>query len=154
MVPIVFASGGYPDKETVCIDATGNRVWENRTKVYEPSLVTDGENLFGITDGGVAYCWDVSDGSEHWKKRLGGNFSSSPVISGGNVYVSDLSGNGFVFNASKDGYELVSKNKLGDDCYASPAIAENAIFYRVGISSGSARREVLYCIASAPANEP
>ncbi|TWU55636.1 outer membrane protein assembly factor BamB family protein [Rubripirellula reticaptiva] len=150
----VFASGGYPDSETVCIDATGNRVWENRTKVYEPSLITDGENLFGITDGGVAYCWDAANGTEHWKKRLGGNFSSSPVICFGNIYVSDLSGNAFVFKASKDSYELVSKNKLGNDCYASPAIAGDAIFYRVGIGSGEERVEKLYCIAAASTDEP
>ncbi|WP_145169536.1 outer membrane protein assembly factor BamB family protein [Rubripirellula lacrimiformis] len=144
----VFASGGYPDKETVCLDAKGKRVWSNRTKLYEPSLVTDGENLYAVSDDGIAYCWDVADGTEHWKKRLGGNFSSSPVVVGGNVYVCDLSGNGYVFRASSEKFELVSKNQLGDDCYASPAIAGDAIFLRVGTGDGQQRAEKLFCLAN------
>ncbi|MCA9132238.1 MAG: PQQ-binding-like beta-propeller repeat protein [Planctomycetales bacterium] len=146
----VFASGGYPEKETVCLDARGRQIWSNRTGLYEPSMVTDGESLFAITDNGIAYCWDVADGTERWKKRLGGNFSSSPVIAGGNVYVSDLSGNGYVFRASGEKYELVSENRLGDDCYASPAIGGDAIFFRVGVGQGRQRSEKLFCIADAP----
>ena len=143
----VFCSGGYPAKETVCLDANGKLLWSNQTKIYEPSIVTDGENLFAVSDDGIAYCWDIEDGSVLWKKRLGGNFSSSPVICNGNVYVADLSGNSYVFKASGDGYESVAKNRLGDDCYASPAIAGDAIFFRVGVGKEDDRTEKLFCIA-------
>lgn len=143
----VFGSGGYPAKETVCLDASGKKLWSNRTKIYEPSMVTDGENLFAISDGGICYCWSVEDGALRWKQRLGGAFSGSPVICNGNVYVADLSGNSYVIKASGEGYELVSKNKLGDDCYASPAIAGDALFFRVGVGQGADRSEKLYCIA-------
>jgi len=142
----VIGSGGYPDNETVCLDANGRQLWSNRAKIYEPSLVTDGENVFAVSDDGIAYCWSVEDGTERWKKRLGGNFSSSPIIAAGNIYVSDLSGNGYVFKATDMGYDQVSKNHLGDDCYASPAIADNAIFFRVGVGTGEGRREKLYCV--------
>lgn len=143
----VFGSGGYPDRETVCLDANGVQLWSNRTKIYEPSMVAYEGSLFGITDDGIAYCWAVDDGKVRWKTRLGGSFSSSPVICNGNVYVADLSGNSYVFRASGEGYELVSKNRLGDDCYASPAIAGDAIFFRVGFGDGPDRREKLFCIA-------
>lgn len=143
----VLASGGYPDKETVCLSAEGERIWSNRTKVYEPSLVSDGENVFAVADNGIAYCWSLEDGSVNWKRRLGGDFSSSPVICNGNVYVADLSGNQYVFKASGEAYELVSKNQFGDDCYASPAIAGDAIFFRVGAGSGGSRKEILVCFA-------
>ena len=56
---MVFASGGYPDRETVGVDANGTKVWSNKTKVYEPSLVVSGEHLFAIEDGGIAWCWDA-----------------------------------------------------------------------------------------------
>ncbi|KAA1262521.1 outer membrane biogenesis protein BamB [Rubripirellula obstinata] len=143
----VFGSGGYPSEETVCLDQDGKLVWSQRTKIYEPSMVTDAENLFGVTDSGIAYCWDVEDGTVLWKKRLGGNFSSSPVICDGNVYVADLSGNSYVFKASGESYQLVSKNRLGDDCYASPAIADDAIFFRIGFGEEAERTEKLFCIA-------
>ena len=143
----VFASGGYPDKETVCLDANGKKLWSNRTKIYEPSMVTNGKDIFAISDGGIAYCWAVQNGAVRWKKRLGGGFSSSPVICNGHVYVSDLSGNHYVFIASGDSFQQISKNRLGDNCYASPAIAGDAIFLRVGIGQGTNRKEKLFCIA-------
>ncbi|QDS96029.1 outer membrane biogenesis protein BamB [Roseimaritima multifibrata] len=144
----IYASGGYPEKETICVDGKGKQIWSNRTGLYEPSLVTDGKNLFAVSDDGVAYCWDAVDGKQHWKKRLGGNFSSSPVIAGGNVYVSDLSGNDYVFQAGAEKYQLVAKNRLGDDCYASPAVAGDAILFRVGVGQGAGRQEKLFCIAN------
>jgi outer membrane protein assembly factor BamB len=143
----VIGSGGYPDKETVCLDATGKQIWSNRTKVYEPSMVTDGENVFAVSDDGIAYCWSVENGDVRWKERLGGNFSGSPILCQEKIYVSDLSGNGYVFKASGEQYELIAKNQLGDDCYASPAVAGDAILFRVGVGDGAERKEKLICIA-------
>lgn len=150
---LLLGSGGYPSKETVCISAAGDRVWSNRTKIYEPSMITDGQNVYAFSDDGIGYCWNAADGTELWKKRLGGNFSSSPVLAGGNLYVSDLSGNGYVIRATGDQFVQVAKNQLGDDCYASPAIAGNAIYFRVGVGRESQRRERLYCIAERPSGE-
>ena len=139
----IFASGGYPDKQTACFSATGEEIWSDRTKLYEPSMVTDGTNLFGVTDNGVAMCWSNEDGNVQWKERLGGNFSGSPVLAGGNVYVSDLSGNHYVFAASGDDYQLVSKNRLGSDCYSSPAVLTDSLLLRVGFGEGDSRKERL-----------
>lgn len=144
----VFASGGYPDTETVCLDAEGERIWSNRTKVYEPSLLVVDQSLFGVTDDGIAYSWNAEDGKMNWRKRLGGSFSASPVLCNGMIYVPDLAGNTYVFEASAESYEQVAKNKIGDDSYASPAIAGNQLFLRVGFGKEKDRREKLVCIAS------
>ena len=143
----VFASGGYPDKETVCLSAEGSRLWSNRTKVYEPSMVVDGGYLYAITDDGIATCWDTENGEAVWRKRLGGNFSASPLLAGGMIYASNLNGETFVFRAASDGYHQIGENRLGDDCYASPAVSDGEIFLRVGIGSGNARQERLVCIS-------
>lgn len=145
----ILASGGYPDKETVCLSSKGERIWSDRTDVYEPSMVTDGDHLFAVTDKGVAMCWAVDDGSVRWKKRLGGSFSSSPVICNGNVYVADLEGNCYVFEANGDAYKQVAKNRLGNDCYASPAISEGSIYFRVGVGQGERRLEKLVRVSAA-----
>lgn len=142
----VFASGGYPGKQTLCLSGQGEKLWENRVSLYEPSLLTVNDLLFGVTDGGIAYCWSVADGSEKWKKRLGGNFSASPAYCNGNLYVSDLGGKTYVFAASGEGYEEVSVNRLGTDCYSSPAIIDGEIFLRVGFSDGPNRQEKLVAI--------
>lgn len=144
---LIFASGGYPDKETVCLSGDGEKQWSNRTKVYEPSMITDGDHVYAISDNGIATCWSAADGAKGWTKRLGGNFSSSPVLCGDQLFVADLSGNAYVFQANGDAYTQIAKNRLGDDCYASPAIAGGAIYFRVGVGNGESRREKLFCIA-------
>ena len=143
----IFASGGYPDKETVCLSAAGEILWSNRTKVYEPSMVVDGGYLFAVTDDGIATCWDTKNGEAVWRKRLGGNFSASPILANGMIYVSNLSGDTFVFGATSNGYHQISENRLGDDCYASPAVSDGKLFVRVGVGPGNARQEQLVCIS-------
>jgi len=144
----LFASGGWPDKQTICLTGTGDKVWDNQTKVYEPSMLLDGENLFAVSDDGIAWCRAADSGDMRWKKRLGGTFSSSPMLCNGNLYASNLSGETFVFKASADGYEQVAVNRLGSDCYASPAVSLGRIFVRIGIGAGSDRREQLVCIGT------
>lgn len=143
----VFASGGYPGKQTICLDAEGNRIWDNQTKIYEPSMLAVDSELYAVSDDGIAYCWNAADGELQWRERLGGNFSASPVLCNGNLYVSDLSGKTFVFKASPDGYEEVAVNVLGNDCYASPAILNEQLFLRIGVGRGLERKEKLVCIA-------
>ncbi|QEG38362.1 PQQ-binding-like beta-propeller repeat protein [Roseimaritima ulvae] len=142
-----FASGGYPDKETVCLSPDGEKLWSNNTKLYEPSLVAANGLLFGVSDDGIATCWSADDGQRMWRKRLGGNFSSSPVVCNANVYVANLSGECFVFAADGDGLQVVATNRLGDDCYASPAVSDGELFFRVGIGAGNQRKEQLVCVA-------
>ncbi len=142
----IVASGGYPEKETVCLSATGEKLWSNQTKAYEPSLITDGQHVFAVSDSGIATCWQLESGEEVWKKRIGGKFSSSPVLCNGTIYVADLSGNCYLFEASGEAYKQLQKNQLGNDCYASPAVVDGAMYFRVGVSQGPSRREKLYCI--------
>jgi outer membrane protein assembly factor BamB len=146
----LFAAGGWPDKQIICLTADGKQVWDNPTKVYEPSMLLDGENLFAVNDDGIAYCWSAETGETRWKKRLGGNFSASPILCNGNLYASNLSGETFVFKASAARFEQVAVNRLGSDCYASPAVSLGQIFLRIGIGSGSSRQEQLVCIGATP----
>ena len=143
---LIFASGGYPEKETVCLSADGKRVWFNKTGVYEPSLVVVDDQLIAVSDDGIACCWAVETGDTNWRERLGGNFSASPIVCNNRVYAANLSGETFVFTTSDGQYELIARNKLGNDCYASPAVADGQLFLRVGIGNGSGRREQLVCL--------
>jgi outer membrane protein assembly factor BamB len=144
----IFASGGHPERETVCLSSDGERIWSNEVKLYEPSMLVVGDRLVAVTDDGIAHCWSIEDGQQQWRKRLGGNVSASPILVGQNIYVSNLKGETFVFRAG-DRYEQIAKNRLGNDCYASPAVSNGEIFLRVGYGSGADRREQLVCIAGA-----
>ncbi|MBV11079.1 MAG: serine/threonine protein kinase, partial [Rubinisphaera sp.] len=147
---IIIASGGYPQSQTIALDGTGQKQWEVKTKLYEPSLIAVGEALFGITDKGIAYCWDVATGAEQWKERLGGSFSASPVAVGNTIYVSNLEGQTFVFKADSSSYQQISVNRLGTDCYASSAVYDENIYLRIGTGNGSHRQEELVCLSRQP----
>ena len=145
---LVFASGGYPKSETICVKADGSeeKVWRNSSKMYEPSMLIVDEYLYAIDDKGIAMCWLAASGERMWKQRMAKSVSSSPILAGGHIYLMDLSGNTYVFKPNPNKYEEVSQNKLGDDAYATPAICGSQIFARVGHQLNGKREEYLYCI--------
>ncbi len=75
-----------------------------------------------------------------WQERLGGDFSASPIIAEGKIYVVDHAGSAHVFlaDASKT---LISKNTLEEGCRASPVAVGKKLLLR---TSG-----FLYCIEEA-----
>jgi outer membrane protein assembly factor BamB len=90
-------------------------------------LLLDGL-VYMISDQGFASCLDLK-GKEVWVKRLGGNFSSSPVCAGGHLYCFDQEGKGFVLATGRTP-KIVATNRLDAGCMASPAIAGKALFVR------------------------
>ncbi len=144
----ILASGGFPEMETVCLSADGEIIWSNSEQVYEPSMIISGDYVIGVNDDGVAVCWEIESGEQQWKKRLGGNFSASPVLVDDVVIVPNLEGSTFVFRAGEE-FEEIAENRLGDDAYASPAVAGGQIFLRIGVGKGTDRREQLVCISNA-----
>src|SRR5205807_6209186 len=86
-------------------------------------------HFFWVNDNGIAGCLEAKTGKRAWTQRLGKHHSASPVSAGGYLYFPDDDGNTYVFKASPK-FELISKNPLGDECYASPAIAHGQVFIR------------------------
>jgi len=141
----VFASGGYPKAGTVAIaaDGSGRVLWSNPTKCYEQSMLIHGGNLFAVSDSGVAYCWDAEDGTERWKKRLGGNYSSSPILVGDVIHVFNENGEGFAFTASAKGFEARGRSKVGDETFASPVVVDSTMYLRVAKTDRSRQESLL-----------
>ena len=50
---------------------------------WRPSVLSVGDDLFMVDNGGVAACLDAKTGKEIWRKRVSGNFSSSPIFADG-----------------------------------------------------------------------
>jgi outer membrane protein assembly factor BamB len=147
---LVFASGGYPKSETVCLRANDGRlVWRNDQKCYEQSMLAADGYVYAVTDRGIAYCWRGSDGRELWSSRLqGGAVSSSPILANGNIYLANERGTFYVFKAQPTSFELVARNQLGQEAFATPTICDSRIYIRVAADTGSGRQETLYCIGT------
>jgi outer membrane protein assembly factor BamB len=147
----VFSSGGYPRNHLAAVraDGSGKIAWETKDRVYVPSLLLRGGHLFGVLDAGTAACWASDTGKERWKARLGGTFSSSPVLVGDRIYATNEAGETFIFQADPEKYDPVATCKLGDEAFATPAICGGRIYTRVARKIDGRRQEFLYCIGAA-----
>jgi outer membrane protein assembly factor BamB len=147
----VFTSGGYPANHMSAIKADGSaeKVWQNDNRLYVPSLVIREGYLYGVLDAGIAMCWKSDTGAEQWKQRLGGTFSSSPVLVGDQIFVTNEEGDFFVYKADPERFQSVAKNKVGDLVLATPAICDSQIFHRVtDIDDSGNAQEFLYCFGA------
>ena len=143
----VFASGGYPDAQTVAVkaDGSGTVLWKNNQKCYEQSMLAYNGFLYGHTDAGVGICWRASDGKEMWKARMGGPVSSSITMAGGHLYTATEAGQIIVFKPNPEKYEEVARTTLGTELFASPTFTDSKIYYRVAENGAQGRQEYLYC---------
>jgi outer membrane protein assembly factor BamB len=144
----IFISGGYPKNHLAAVkaDGSGTVVWENGSRVYVPSMIVRDGHLYSVLDEGIAACWKCDTGEEVWKGRLGGTFSSSPVLAGDRLYATNESGTTFVFRADPAAFELLAENQLGDESFATPAICGGRIYMRLAAQVEGQRREALYCV--------
>lgn len=144
----IFTSGGYPRNHVAAVlaDGSGEVVWEKNTRVYVPSMLAREGRLYAVTDAGVAVCWDSATGKEIWQGRLGGVFTASPVLVGDRIYAVNEAGETFVFRADPQDFQLLAKNQLGDEVFATPVICNSRIYQRVAHYNDGKREEMLYCL--------
>ncbi len=142
-----FVTGGFPDLHIVTIRPGGEGnvtdthiAWRDTAGVsYVPSPIAHGDHFFVVADRGLATCFDAKTGRREWQEKLGRHHSASAVAAGGNLYFLDDDGKMFVLKAGPK-FELLAKNELGEECYASPAISRGQLFIR---TLGN-----LYCIGA------
>ena len=67
-------------------------------------------HLYAVLDAGIAVCWNAATGEEQWKQRLGGTFSSSPVLVGDTILATSEAGLSHLFRASPDRFESLGEN--------------------------------------------
>ena len=146
----IFTSGGYPKDHiaAVAADGSGEIAWENGSRAYVPSMLCHEGHLYAVLDAGTAHCYRCSDGKLLWKARLGGNFSSSPVLVRDLIYATNEKGQTFIFKADPAGFQKVAENKLGTSVFSTMAIVSGEIFTRVAHMENGKRQEYLYCISN------
>lgn len=145
----VYTSGGYPKNHVSAIaaDGSGKLVWENKSRVYVPSMYIRDGYLYGMMDAGVLVCWNSATGERLWRQRMGQPFTATPVPVGDLVYAASEMGNFYVVKATHKGGEIIAENQLGDQIYATPVIVNSQIFVRVAHDEDDDRRvEKLYCL--------
>ncbi|MDQ3625022.1 MAG: PQQ-like beta-propeller repeat protein, partial [Verrucomicrobiota bacterium] len=101
---LLFVSSGFNQPVLYAIepsgaagDAGGARVaWTHRKGVpHTSSMLALGDELYFISDAGIATCVDARTGNVHWTERLEGNFSASPIAAEGRIYFQSEAGVGY-----------------------------------------------------------
>ncbi|SFH60532.1 outer membrane protein assembly factor BamB family protein [Planctomicrobium piriforme] len=153
---MIFASGGYPDADTVGIRVSGTPevLWHVKEKCYEQSLLAHNGYVYGVNEAGIAFCWRGSDGNEMWKTRLCGPTSASPVLADGVIYQADERGKFIAFRETPEKFEKIFETRIGDEIYATPTICNGRMYLRTADGSGDERRETLYCFGKGTAASP
>jgi outer membrane protein assembly factor BamB len=94
-----------------------------------PSPLLIGNEIYVVSDKGVATCLDAHTGEVRWTERLGGNFCASPLYVDGRIYFSNREGLTTVVEPGRT-YKLLSKNDLKEGIMASPAAIDGALVIR------------------------
>ena len=134
---LVYVSTGFQQPTLLAIRADGagdvtrsHVAWQlRRGAPLTPSPILVGDELYIVTDFGIATCVDALTGEVHWQERLGGNHSASPVFAGGRIYFQNERGVTTVLAPGTE-FDVLARNRLDGSTLASMAVSDGALFLR------------------------
>ena len=107
-----------------------NIAWKlSRAIPRTPSPLLVGDELYIVTDNGVATCIDAKTGEELWRARLDGNYSASPIYADGRIYFLSEEGVSIVIAPGRQ-LKHFATNQLEGPTLASMAVSHNSLFIR------------------------
>jgi outer membrane protein assembly factor BamB len=134
---LIFMSTGYDSPSMLAIrpdghgDVTDTHIeWtQKKGAPHTPSPLLIGNELYLVSDGGIATCLDAKTGDVHWSERIGGNFSASPVFADGKIYLQDEAGKGTVLKVGQK-FQRLGENGFREKTLASYCVGDGALFVR------------------------
>lgn len=99
------------------------------TAPYVPTPLFSHGRLYLWGDKGVVTCLHAASGEIIWKERVGGNFSSSPILIGDKIL--NISSDGeMVTLADNEKFEILGRRDVDEECRATAAVAEGFLLVR------------------------
>jgi outer membrane protein assembly factor BamB len=134
---LVYIATGFQQPTLMAVrvggsgDVTRSHVaWTmTRQAPYTPSPILVGDELYVVSDIGVATCLDAKTGEVHWMQRLGGNHSASPIFADGRLYFLSEEGAATVLAPGRT-FAVLARNTLEGTTLASIAVASGSLFIR------------------------
>jgi outer membrane protein assembly factor BamB len=134
---LVYFSSSYNEATLLAVradgtgDVTSTHVAWKLTKgaPHDPSPIFVGDNLYIVSNGGIAQCVDPATGKPHWQERFGGNFSASPLFADGRIYFLNEEGESVVIAPGRE-YQELARNQLEGRTLASFGVYGQAIYLR------------------------
>ncbi len=134
---LVFISTSFDSSKMLAIRPTGRGVvtdthvaWQfDRNVPKTPSMVAHQGLVYSISDDGITTCVEAETGNLVYRKRIGGNFSSSPLLAGGKLYFTSEDGVTTVVRAGEE-FEELAVNALEERTLASLGVMDESILLR------------------------
>jgi len=135
---MVYVTTGFPKKKIMAIrlsPALGqDRVaWRyDKGTGYIPSPILYGDYLYLMTGAGLVTCLDARTGEPKYEGQrfpAPGQFTSAPVAFDGKILITSNDGDTYVLKAGPV-HEVLATNSLGEQVYASLALAGDSIYIR------------------------
>lgn len=131
---MIYFSTAYGKSKVMALKhhgaTTPEVAWENNKnapKMCSP-LLHDGL-LYYVDDGGILSAVDTQTGEAVYRERLGGKFSSSPILVGDKILIGSREGVVSLVKAGRS-FQLLSQNTLDGSIMASPSTDGEALFMR------------------------
>lgn len=96
---------------------------------YVPTPVINGDYVYLWCDRATVCCVELETGQTVWRKRVGGNFSGSPVMIDQKLYCISEEGEIAVLSALPEFHDF-GRSPLGDGSHATPAVANGRVYFR------------------------
>jgi outer membrane protein assembly factor BamB len=144
---LVYIATGFQEPSLIAVrpdgsgDVTRTHVaWTlRRSAPHTPSPLLVGDELYVVSDLGVATCLDAKTGATYWRERIGGNHSASPVFADGRIYFQSEEGQTTVVAPGREFVKL-GTSEIDGATLASMAVADGSFFlrshthlYRIGV---------------------
>jgi outer membrane protein assembly factor BamB len=134
---LIFICTGFQEPSLLAVrldghgDVTKSKiVWKldrGIPRTSSPLLV--GNELYIVSDNGIATCIDAQTGAELWRARLNGNYSASPIYADGRIYFLSEEGESIVIAPGRQLKHLAT-NQLDGPTLASMAVSHSSLFIR------------------------
>jgi outer membrane protein assembly factor BamB len=140
LIVITSAHGSERPIYAIRTDAAGELSADSKSMAWtqaragnymQTPLLHDGLAYF-CYDNGVLTIYQLSSGEKLYQQRLGAGtsgFSSSPVIAGDRLYVTNEEGHTYVLAPGRE-YKLLAQNELGETVMSTPAISDGVLYIR------------------------
>lgn len=134
---LVIYNHDYDNPELIAIklggtgDVTDSHIaWRlKRGAPSTPSPLLVGDELYFVSDNGIASCVDAKTGESHWMERLGGNYSASPVLANGRILLLNEAGLATWIKVGRK-FEVLGTNQVPGRTFATPAFADGVMYLR------------------------
>ena len=117
-----------PSGEGDVTDTHVKWIYEDEVPQIPTPVIVD-NRMYMVHDRGMVTCLDIQTGKPVWKEKLSGNFNSSPVYAGGNIYFINVKGECTIIKPG-DEFQIVAENNIGETVKTLPVFVRERMILR------------------------